>query len=93
MTCAVPCVPCLVIFVGDGKQAFWALRTPNLPKPWKGALQLPIGLRAGKKSRTPASLSVTLTRATTRQDSCPLMVVVSLLHGQSFVSLPKTGDH
>ena len=57
-------VPCLVIFVGDGNQSPEGIQDSKLAQHLRRELmRLPIGLRAGQKSRTPANLSIALTRA------------------------------
>ena len=58
-------VPCLVIFVGDANQSPGGIKDSKLAQYLgRDLMRLPIGLRAGQKSRTPANLSVALTRAT-----------------------------
>ena len=49
-------VPCLVIFVGDGNQSPEGIKDSKLAQHLRRELmRLPIGLRAGQKSRTPAN--------------------------------------
>ena len=58
-------VPCLVIYVGDGNQSPGGIKDSKLAQRLRSELmRLPIGLRAGQKSRTPANLSVALTKTT-----------------------------
>ena len=58
-------VPCLVIYVGDGNQSPEGIKDLKLAQRLRSELmRLPIGLRAGQRSRTPANLSVALTKAT-----------------------------
>ena len=55
----------LVIYVGDGNQSPGGIKDSKLAQRLRSELmRLPIGLRAGQKSRTPANLSVALTKAT-----------------------------
>ena len=56
-------IPCFVIYMGDSHQSPGGLRETCLAQYLRGELlRLPIGLRAGQKSRTPANLGVALAR-------------------------------